>query len=171
MKYDDLLDVTNRHLKQKGKEEIKSSSTIRLLSKPRNTRSKQAKFHGGHGLFCTRKPPKDDKEDNENTHHQRSQVKLLKEDLFSISKDMSANYLIISMDDKAHLKPATDVGAKGARNQVILQPSDVSRSRVLPQHDFSESKLHITPGSFRFMTKKMMKPVIVYSGTMTKVLL
>ena len=74
--------------------------------------------------------------------------------MFSLSKDISANSLIISMDDKAHLKPGTDVGAKGARNQVILQPSDVSCSRVLPQHDFSESKLHITPGSFRFMTKK-----------------
>ena len=67
---------------------------------------------------------------------------------------MASTSLLISMDDKAHLKPGTDIGAKGARKQVILEPSDISKAIVLPQHDFSEAKLQVTPGSFRFMTKE-----------------
>ena len=60
----------------------------------------------------------------------------------------------ISFDDKAYLRPGTDVGAKGARKQVVLQSTDLAQCRTLPEHDFSEKKLHLTPGSFRYMTKK-----------------
>ena len=57
------------------------------------------------------------------------------------------------MDDKATLKPGTDIGVKGARRQEIIMPSN--QEGLLPQHDFSESKVQITPSSFRFMTKKV----------------
>ena len=91
----------------------------------------------GKGIFCTRKPPKTGKQENETTHHQRCHVKLLKEDMFT-SKDMAAKSLIKSMDDKATVKPGTDIGVKGTRNQTILQPTDLSCARQLPLHDFSE---------------------------------
>ena len=57
------------------------------------------------------------------------------------------------MDDKATLKPGTDIGVKGARRQEIIMPSN--QEGLLPQHDFSESKVQITPSSFTFMTKKV----------------
>ena len=53
IKYDDLLEFTNQYLESKDQETIKSTSTIRLLSKPKNKRSRQAKFHHGDGRFCT----------------------------------------------------------------------------------------------------------------------
>ncbi len=153
MKYDDLLHLVNQFQESNNKDCIKSSSTIQLLSKPKNKRSRQAKKHHGRALFCTRKPPKSGCQENENTHHQRSHVKPLREEMFSVSDETASKSVLISMDDKAHLKPGSDIGAKGARNQVILEPSDTSRAAVLPQHDFFESKLQVTPGSFRFMTK------------------
>jgi hypothetical protein len=160
VKYDDLLNLTNYNLAKKGKPLIKSKSTVQLLSKPRNSRSRQAKFHHGRGLFCTRKPPKNDKDENENTHHQRAQVRLLKQDMF-LDKMIASHSLIISSDDKAYLRPGTDVGAKGARKQSILTPTDPDKAKALPQHDFSEPKVHITPSSFRFMTKM---PIEVEDG-------
>lgn len=57
-KYDDLLDVTNKHLASRNKPLIKSKSTIQLISRPRNKRSIQARLHHGRALFCTRKPSK-----------------------------------------------------------------------------------------------------------------
>lgn len=62
--------------------------------------------------------------------------------------------LIISMDDKATLKPGTDIGMKGTRKQSVITSTN-SNDGTLPQHDFSESKVHITPSSFRYMTKKI----------------
>lgn len=155
VKYDDLFDMTNRHLARRNKPLITSKSTVRLLSKPKYIRSRQAKLHHGRALFCTRKPPKDDKEDNENTHHQRCQIKLLKHEMFGVDDDFASQAVMISMDDKSYMRPDTDIGVKGARKQAILTPADNERSRSLPQHDFSNPKSHITPSSFRFMTKKL----------------
>ena len=73
-----------------------------------NMRSRQAKLHHGRGLFCTRKPSKTGCENNINTHCQHSQVKLLREQMFT-DEDMAETSLIISMDDKATLKPGTDM--------------------------------------------------------------
>jgi hypothetical protein len=151
IKYDDLFELTNKHLSGRNKPQIKSRSTIQLLSKPRHKSSREAKLHHGRGLFCTKKPSKSGCENNVNTHHQRAQVKLLREELFS-NEESSKTALIISMDDKASLKPGTDIGMKGARKGKILATTD--SCGTLPQHDFSESKVQITPSSFRFMTKK-----------------
>ena len=49
----------------------------------------------------------------------------------------------LSIDDKAFLRPGTSEGFKGARNQVILQPTNEENARKLPLHDFPESKMDI----------------------------
>lgn len=46
------------------------------------------------------------------------------------------------------------MGMTGARNQVIFQPSDKERARKLLQHDFANSKVHITPVTHRFLEKE-----------------
>jgi hypothetical protein len=155
VKCQDLLTLANYHLAQRGKRLIRSANTVKCLGKPRNKRSIEAKHHKGKGLFCTRKPPKKANDDNENTHHQRSHVKLVKCDMFSKSSNLSENSLIISSDDKANLRPGTDVGVKGSRNKGILMPTEEEKARSLPQHDFYEPKVVITPSTFRFMTKKV----------------
>lgn len=58
------------------------------------------------------------------------------------------------MDDKAYLRPETSEGAKGARQQTILQPLDENRARSLPVHDFPEASVYITPSAFRFIRKE-----------------
>ena len=114
VKYDNLLYLVDQFQESNDKEHIKSISTIQLLSKPKNKRSKQAKQHNGRALFCTQKPQKSGCQENENTHHQRCHVKLVREDMFTTSNENASKSLLISMDDKAHLKPGTNIGAIGA---------------------------------------------------------
>ena len=59
-------------------------------------------------------------------------MQLAKEEFFSGGNANGS--LCISMDDKAYLCPETSEGAKGARQQTILQPSDETRARSLPVH-------------------------------------
>ena len=54
------------------------------------------------------------------------------------------------MDDKAYLRPGTDVGFRDTKLRKIYV-SDSDKSRKLPQHDFSTPEVHVTPSSFRFM--------------------
>ena len=58
------------------------------------------------------------------------------------------------MDDKAYLHPETSKGAKGAWQQTILQPSDETRARALPVHDFPDASVYVTPSAFRFIRKE-----------------
>ena len=58
------------------------------------------------------------------------------------------------MDDKAYLRQETSEGARGARKQTILQPSDETRARSLPVRDFPEASVYVTPFAFRFIRKK-----------------
>ena len=58
------------------------------------------------------------------------------------------------MDDKAYLRPEISEGAKGARQQTILQPSDETSARSLPVHDFPEALVYVTPSVFRFIRKE-----------------
>ena len=65
------------------------------------------------------------------------------------------------MDDKATLKPGTDIGMKGTRKQSVITSTSLipastnSNDGTLPQHDFSELKVHIKPSPFRYMTKQI----------------
>ena len=79
-------------------------------------------------------------------------MQLAKEEFFS-ANNANGN-LCISMDDKAHLPPETPQGAKGARQQTILQPLDETRARSLSVHNFSEASVYITPPAFRFICKE-----------------
>ena len=143
----DLLNIANyRQLKQ-GKRLLKSVSSITTRARATNKRSQQAKHHLGKGLWCSKKPPKTEDRGNECTHHQRNQVQLAKEEFFS--------GLCISMDDKAYLHPETSEGAKGARQQTILQPSDETRARSLPVSDFPEASVYVSPSAFRFILKEV----------------
>ena len=64
----DLLPIANYKLREQGKSEIRSCTTVWNRSNPKNKRSIQTKNHQGRGLFCTRKPYKGEDKDNENTH-------------------------------------------------------------------------------------------------------
>ena len=71
----------------------------------------------------------------------------------TIKGDNANGSLCISMDDKAYLRPEITEGAKGARQQTILQPSDETRARSLPVHDFPKASVYITPSAFRFIRR------------------
>ena len=79
-------------------------------------------------------------------------MQLAKEELFSGGNANGS--LCISMDDKAYLRSETSEGAKGARQQTILQPSDETRARSLQVHDFPEASVYVTPSAFRFIRKE-----------------
>ena len=61
-----------------------------------------------------------------------------------------ARSLMISFDDKAYIRPGSDVVARNVKKGVIYDISDPSKQKALPQHDFTEAKVHQTPSSFRF---------------------
>jgi hypothetical protein len=155
MKTKDFRDTVNYHRTELGKKPIRSSTTIYNRSRPKNKRSLQSRRHIGKGLFCAKKPPKTEDKSNVCTHHQRCHVKNEKHAMFGIkNKDAWHFNLIISKDDKAYIRPGTDVGMTGARNQVIFQPTNEERARKLPQHDFANPKVYITPATHRFIEKE-----------------
>lgn len=139
----DLLNIANYRRYKQGKRLLRSVSSVATRAGPTNKRSQQAKRHIGKGLWCSKKPPKTEDHGNECTHHQWKHVKLAKEDFFSATNGDAS--LCISMDDKAYLRPETSEGAKGARQQTILQPSDETLARALPVHDYPEASVYITP--------------------------
>ena len=101
------------------------------------------------------KAPQTEDKSNLCTRHQRSHVKNEKYSMFGMqNKDSWQFNLIISKDDKAYIRPGTDVGMTGARNQVIFQPTDEERARKLPQHDFANPKVYITSATHRFLEKE-----------------
>lgn len=101
-----LRAIANYKLLQKEKSLIKSAIKPWNRSRPLNLRSHQAKRHLGKALFCTKKPPKAEDLVNENTHHQRSHCKNVREFLFSKSCGRKFSFMK-SMDDKAYLRPGT----------------------------------------------------------------
>ena len=148
----DLLNIANYRRYKQGKRLLRSVSSVATRARPTNKRSQQAKRHIGKGLWCSKKPPKMEDHGNECTHHQRKQVKLAKEIFFSATNEDAS--LCISMDDKAYLRPEISEGAKGARQQTILQPSDKTLARALPVHDYPEASVYITPSAFTLIRKK-----------------
>ena len=55
------------------------------------------------------------------------------------------------MDDKAYVGLGTDVGMRDVKAGRIYDVSDPEKQRKLPQHDFSNPQVHVTPSSIRFM--------------------
>ena len=148
VKKKDFLTIANYYLYKRGKKLIRSATTVLNRGRPKNISSKAAERHLGKGLFCAKKPPKTEQEDNECTHHQRKHIKNAKSSMFLNGNES----LVLSMDDKAYLRPGTDVGVRDTKSGKIYDVSDEEKSRKLPQHDFSTPEVHITPSSFRFMT-------------------
>ena len=82
VKKNDLLNIANYRLLAKKKKLIKSATTVYNCCKPRSSTSIQSKQHRGKGLFCTKKLPKAEDVDNENTHFQRAHMKNVKFSFF-----------------------------------------------------------------------------------------
>jgi hypothetical protein len=121
-------------------------------SKPKSIRSRQAKNHSGSGLFCCKKTPKTARCDNELAHHQRAVKKNCLLSMGAVENEANYKYNFYrAADDKSYLRPGTSVGATGAKSQAVFQ--SVQNERTLPQHDFSDPRLHVTPSSHRFMEK------------------
>ena len=152
----DLLNIANYKLLQRGKKVIRSVNTVYNRSRPRHMHSLQARRHCGKGLFCFKKPPKAEDNDNENTHYQRGHIKNIKLSFFSNKVDAQTRNLCFmrSTDDKAYLRPGTSEGFEKCRNVKILNLTDVNRARVLPKYDWPEKLVYITPAAHRIFTKK-----------------
>ena len=158
VKKKDFLRLANTSRISRGLKPIKSSTTVFNPARPRNRRSLQAKKHLGLGLFCSKKPPK--LEDNENilTHHQRAFKKAILMARCGEDDEEKMKYnLFISRDDKAYICPGTGTGMQSARNVKIIQPSDPSKQRVLPKYDFPERLVNATPGVNRIMNYEINK--------------
>ena len=109
-------------------------------------------------MFCAKKPPKAENNDNEVTHHQRAHTKNILLAVCDLQKkeDPSCRHnLITSQNDKAYICPGTSTGMASARNQKVFQSVDENVSRKLPSYDFPQSMLNVTPGTHRFMTKEV----------------
>lgn len=55
------------------------------------------------------------------------------------------------MDDKACLRPRTDVGARNKKAGAIYDVCDPNEQKKLPQHDFNNPEVNQTPASFRLI--------------------
>ena len=80
----------------------------------------EGRRHRGAMLFCTKKPPKIEEHSTETTHHQRAHVKLNRFDIFNEQSLLKRFSLETSMDDKAYIRPGTDVGFRDTKAGVIL---------------------------------------------------
>ena len=155
VKVKDLVKIANHRLKQKGKKQIRSATTVWHRSAPRNKRSIQAKRHKFKGLFCTKKPPKTEDKDNENTHHQRAHVRNVQRTFWSQKTSSNRQFVFMqSIDDKAYVRPGTSEGFSKARNVKVLMPSDINKQRKLPKYDFAESSAFVTPSTHRILHKE-----------------
>ena len=67
------------------------------------------------------------------------------------AKEQEKHNVVISMDDKAYLRPGTDVGARDTTAGVVYDVTDPIKRRKLPQHDFNQPQVNQTPASFRFI--------------------
>ena len=158
VKKKDFLRLANTSRISRGLKPIRSATTVFNRARPRNRRSLQAIKHLGLGLFCSKKPPK--LEDNENilTHHQRAFKKaMLMERCGEDDEEDMKHKLFISRDDKAYICPGTGTGMQSARNVKIIQPSDPSKQRVLPKYDFPERLVNATPGVNRIILYEINK--------------
>ena len=55
------------------------------------------------------------------------------------------------------MKYGSDVSVRNFKKGVIFDVADADRQKCLPQHHFSELKVHQTPSSFRFIRAKLEK--------------
>ena len=157
VKKTDFLKLVNFNRLQRNLKPIKSSTTVFNRARPANRKSHQAKRHLGLGLFCSKKPPKAESNENELTHHQRAHKRNIIIHKCSIEKEGDEFTSVISSDDKAYVCPQTSTRMQGARKLQIFRPTDSETARVLPRYDFPESMINCTPGAHRIMEKTVKK--------------
>ncbi|VDI55984.1 Hypothetical predicted protein [Mytilus galloprovincialis] len=145
----DFKNIVNHYRVSRGKQPIKSSTTVYNRSRPKSIRSSQAKRHRGKWLFSCKKPTKSEEKYRIHTKHQRAHVKRA---VIHLCKSDNKLALIHSMDDKAYLKPEASDGLDKFR---IFQTTDKSKQRLLPKYDFAQAKLNITPSSHRYFLKEI----------------
>ena len=144
-----FLSLAQHSLLKRGKELINSATTVTNRGKPRNIKSVAAKAHRGKWLGCAKKPPKTEESETVSTHHQHAHIRNAKFSMFA--KEQEKHNVVISMDDKAYLRPGTDVGARDTKAGVVYDVTDPIKRRKLPQHDFNQPQVNQTPVSFRFI--------------------
>lgn len=67
------------------------------------------------------------------------------------SESQKEHILVVNMDDKAYLRPGTDVGARNTKAGVIYDVCDPNEPKKLKQHDFNNPEVNQTPASFRLI--------------------
>lgn len=67
------------------------------------------------------------------------------------SDSQKEHILVVSMDEKAYLRPGTDVGARNTKAGVIYDVCDPNEQKKLKQHDFNHPEVNQTPASFRLI--------------------
>ena len=143
----------------RNKKLSKSFTPVYNRARPGNSRSIQAKQHKGKGLFCTKKPPKAEDIDNENTHYQRAHVKNIKMAFYSKKAEHSSNLCFMqSIDDKAYLRPGTSEGFMNARNQRIFIVNDVNRARQLSKYDWPQRLVYQLLGHIVSLANHLLCP-------------
>ena len=125
-----------------GMKLIKSSTTVMNRGKSSYIRSYAAKAHIGNALFCTKTPSKTGVSDTISTHHQRAHIKNIKHCI--ADENLKNNSMYIRMDDKAYLRPRTDVGFRVVRNKKLYDVTEDSLQKRLHQHDFCNPDLYQT---------------------------
>lgn len=149
----DMKKIVNMNRRKRGLSTLKSVTAVYNRGRARNKRSRQAKLHIGLGLFCTKKAPKGEDNENETTHYLRSFKRNVDRHHYVANKADAAYVLEVSSDDKAYLQPGTSTGFRSARCQKIIQSSDESKARKLPKYDFPTYMVNITPGTYRYLSK------------------
>ena len=67
------------------------------------------------------------------------------------SESQREHILVVNMDDKAYLRPGTDVGAINTKASVIYDVCNPNEQKKLKQHDFNTPEVNQTPASFRLI--------------------
>ena len=151
----DMLNIINHRRYEEGRRLLCSTTTLYNRSKPRNSRSLQSKKHLGKGLWCSKKPPKTEDMENENTHHQRAHVKNIQHFFFSAKMMQYRPFCFArSIDDKAYVRPGTSEGFEKSRNVRIVTLVDETKSRKLPKYDFPERLMYVTPATHKILRKE-----------------
>ena len=141
VKKSDLLSLANYRRLQKGKQLIKSATTVYNRSRPCNKRSLQAKRHKGSGLFCFKKPPKTESVGTELTHHQRKHVQLAKQHLWNASVPTVSHITENNMESQS-VAPAGEDGG-----DFTAASGSACNSKICGVEISDDDKAYVRPGT------------------------
>ncbi len=142
----DLLQIANKWLEENGKRKIKSVSTVRSWSAPKNKRSIQSRQHRGRSLFKHKKPMKNITDEHINLHYNRAHIKYYHRKFFSSQHAKRYTQYVVRrlIDDKAYLRCGTSEGFSRPRTKPITLTD--REQAALPAYDFPEECGYVAPG-------------------------